>query len=149
MWWRHYSTFSLRRMGWIYLYSFISLPPPQLHVDTKHTEQNNLNTKYIAGGLTELLLEAAKKANKTLLFSIKFLYSLKPLCHYIKINAYPCLRTICSALIKLSLIHSFKYLGYRDENTSLWLQVICEAPTAWKKGIRSFGHTKGGFTYYS
>lgn len=65
-------------MGWIYPYSFISLPPPQLHVDTTHSEQNNLTTKYIAGGLIELLLEAVKKANKTLLFSIKFLYSLKP-----------------------------------------------------------------------
>lgn len=53
-------------MGWIYLYSFISLPPPQLHVDTTHREQNSLNTKYIAGGLTELLLEAFKKPNKTL-----------------------------------------------------------------------------------
>lgn len=66
----------MRSVGWIYLYSFISLPPPQLHVDTTHSEQNNLTTKYIARGLTELLLEAVKKANKTLLFSTKFLYSL-------------------------------------------------------------------------
>lgn len=57
-----------------------------------HSEQNDLNTKYIAGGLTELLLEAVKKANKPLLFSIKFLYSLKPCCHYIKINGLPLLK---------------------------------------------------------
>lgn len=56
----------MRSVGWIYLYSFISLPPPQLHVDTTHSEQNNLTPKYIAGGLTELLLAAVKKSKQNI-----------------------------------------------------------------------------------
>lgn len=70
--WRHCSTFSLRSVGWIYLYSFISPPPPQLHVDTTHSEQNNLNTKHIAGGLTELLLEAVKKSKQNIVIFHQF-----------------------------------------------------------------------------
>jgi len=51
-----------------------------------HNEQNNLNIKYIAGVLAELLLEAVKKANKTLLFSTEFFIQPITIIPFIKIN---------------------------------------------------------------
>lgn len=49
--------------------------------------------------------------------------------------AYPCIRTVRSALIKLSLTHGIKYLENGDGNIRHKM-ANCEAQSAWERDIR-------------